>query len=105
MPVWKQGSFVPKNIPALPGRFGYTGDLYRILAGKFIPDQKKISVSFSLSPSTGDDLYILNLKTGPWTDFGCYYFIFIFFSPLSPSPSNFLFLSLFLSFSNLSNDI
>ena len=95
----------------LPGRFGCTGDLYRISADKFIPYRKKKSVSFSFSPSTGDDLYILDLNSGPWTDFGCCYFIFIFFffSPLSLSlslcPSNFLFLSVFLGFSNLSNDI
>ena len=81
----------------LPVRFGCTGDLYRTSADKFIPYRKKKSVSFSFSPSTGDDLYILDLNSGPWTDFGCCYFIFIFFffSPLSLSlsvcPSNFLF--------------
>ena len=62
MPVQKQGSFVPENISALLSRFGCTGDLYRISAGKFIPDRKKKSISFSLSPSTSDDLYILDLK-------------------------------------------
>ena len=49
----------------LPVRFGCTGDLYRISADKFIPYRKKKSVSFSFSPSTGDDLYILDLNSGP----------------------------------------
>ena len=92
MPVQKQGSFVPENISALLSHFGCTGDLYRISAGKFIPDRKKKSISFSFSPSTSDDLYILDLKSGPWTDFGCCYFISL---SLSLSSSNFLFLSLF----------
>ena len=71
----KQGNFVPKNIPALPGRFSCTGELYRISASKFISDRKKTSVSFSLSPSTGNDHYILDLKSGLWTDFGYCCFI------------------------------
>ena len=82
----KQGNFVPKNIPALPGRFSCIGELYRISASKFISDRKKISVSFSLSPSTGDDHYILDLKSRLWTDFGCCYFISLSLS-LSPSLS------------------
>ena len=56
-------------------RFSCTGELYRISASKFISDRKKTSVSFSLSPSTGNDHYILDLKSGLWTDFGCCYFI------------------------------
>ena len=71
----KQGNLVSKNIPALPDHFNCTGELYRISANKFISDQKKTSVSFSFSPSTGDDHYILDLKSGLWTDFGCCYFI------------------------------
>ena len=108
MLVQKQGSFIPKNILALPGRFGCTGDLYRISAGKFIPDWKNKSVSFSLSPSTGDDLYILDLKSGRGLILAAATSSSSS-SPLSLSfsfcPSNFLFLSLFLGFSNLSNDI
>ena len=77
-----------RKIYQLYCRFGCTSDLYRISAGKFIPDRKKKSISFSFSPSTSDDLYILDLKSGPWTDFGCCYFI-----------------SLSLGFSNVSNDI
>ena len=86
----KQGNFVSKNIPAFSSHFNCTGELYRISANKFISDQKKTSVSFSLSPSTSDDHYILNLKSGLWTDFGCCYFISLslslslslFFKPL-----------------------
>ena len=104
MPVQKQGSFVPENIPTLLDRFGCTGDLYRISAGKFIPYQKKKSVSFSFSPSTGNDLYILDLKSGRGL------ILAAATSSSSPPPlslylSNFLFLSLFFGFSNLSSDI
>ena len=104
MPVQKQGSFVPENILPLPGHFGCTGDLYRISASKFIPYRKKKSVSFSLSPSTGDDLYILDLKSGRGLILAAATSSSSPFS-LSLYPSNFLFLSLFFGFSNLSNDI
>ena len=104
MPVQKQGSFVSENIPALLGCFGCTKDLYQISAGKFIPYQKKKSVSFSFSPSTGNDLYILDLKSGRGL------ILAAATSSSSPPPlslylSNFLFLSLFFGFSNLSSDI
>ena len=106
MPVQKQVSFVSENIPALLGRFGCTGDLYQISASKFIPYRKKKSVSFSFSPSTSNDLYILDLKLSRGLILAA---VSSSSSPLSLSlslyPSNFLFLSLFFGFSNLSNDI
>ena len=97
MLIQKQGSFISENIPALPGNFGYTGDLYRISADKFIPYRKKKSAFFSLSHSTGNDLYILDLKLGR----GLILAVATSSSSSSPlslslslSPSNFLFLSL-----------
>ena len=104
MPVHKQGSFVLENIPALLCRFGCIGDLYQISAGKFILYQKKKSVSFSFSPSTGNDLYILDLKSSRGLILAAATSSSSPFS-LSLYPSNFLFLSLFFGFSNLSNDI
>ena len=104
MLVQKQVSFVSENIPALLGRFGCTEDLYQISATKFIPYRKKKSVSFPFSPSTGNDLYILDLKSSRG--------LILVAATSSSSPlslslylSNFLFLSLFFGFSNLSNDI
>ena len=42
---------------------------YRIPIGKCILDRKKKNVYLSLSPSTGDDLCILDLKSGPGNGF------------------------------------
>ena len=81
----------------IAGHFGHTGEDIEFRPVNAYRTGTKKTVSFSLSPSTDDDLYILNLKSVSWTDFGCCYiltlififvFIFIFFSSsLSLSPS------------------
>ena len=120
--VQKQGCFVPENIPAHSWSFRPYRRRYRISAGKCIQDRNKKNCFFrtltfhrwwSLHSQPQVDVvdwFWLLLHSHSNLRLRLHLHILLLLSlslslSLSLHPSNFLFLTLFLSFSNLSNDI